>query len=113
MVKEIEHKYCQPGHSSMVKEIEHKYCQPGHSSIQEVDNLHSQIETACGPAEIYSPVGLMRILKVVNKFRVIQMKPEDFKEYQEIAVRSKTYSDMHYTKVKTLLYTKGEPKVIR
>ena len=97
----------------MVKEIEHKYCQPGHSSIQEVDNFHSQIETACGPAEIYSPVGLMRILKVVNKFRVVQMKPEDFKEYQEIAVRCKKYSEIPYTKVKSLLYTKDEPKVVR
>ena len=97
----------------MVKEIEHKYCQPGHSSIQEVDNFHSQIDTACGPAELYSPVGLMRILKVVNKFRVVQMKPEDFEEYQEIAVRCKKYSEIPYTKVKSLQYMKDEPNVTR
>ena len=41
------------------------------------------------------------------------MKPEDFKEYQEIAVRCKKYSEIPYTKVKSLLYTKDEPKVIR
>ena len=28
--------------------IEHKFSQPGHSSIQEFDNLHSQIEHVCG-----------------------------------------------------------------
>ena len=28
--------------------IEHKFCEPGHSTIQEVDNLHSQIEQVCG-----------------------------------------------------------------
>lgn len=43
--------------------IEHKYCEPGHSCIQEVDNLHSQIETVCRHCEMYSPIGLLRMLK--------------------------------------------------
>ena len=41
------------------------------------------------------------------------MKPEDFKEYQEIAVRCKKYSEIPYAKVKSLLYTMDEPNVIR
>ena len=80
----------------MVKEIEQKYCQPDHSSVLEVDNYNNQIETACGPAAIFSPAGLIRIIKVVNKFTVLQMKPEDCKEYQEIAVRCKKYSEIPY-----------------
>ena len=98
---------------SIVKEIEHKYCTPGHSSIQEVDNIHSQTESAWGPAEIYSLISLMRILKTCNKLKVIQMKPDDFKSYQEISVKCRKYSDVPYSKVKSLLYTRDEPKDIR
>ena len=31
-------------HHPEVLSIMHKFCEPGHSTIQEVDNLHSQIE---------------------------------------------------------------------
>lgn len=95
-----------------VKVIEQKFCEPGHSSIQEVDNLHSQIEAACGPTEMYSPVALMRILKTVNRLKMIQMKPEDFKDYQDIAVRGK-YNRIPYTKVKCLRYEQADPKVVK
>ena len=95
-----------------VKVIEQKFCQPGHSSIQEVDNLHSQIEKACGPAEIYSPVGLMRILKTVNKLRMIQLRSDDFKDFQEIAARGR-YDRIPYTKVKCLRYEQTDPKVLK
>ena len=42
-----------------VVSIEQKYCEAGHSSIQEVDNLHSQIEKKLGLSEIYSPLSLV------------------------------------------------------
>jgi hypothetical protein len=94
----------------IVNQIEHKYCAPGHSSIQEVDNIHSQIEIACGPAEIYSPVSLMRTLTTFNKLQVFQMRPEDFKNYQDIAGKCRKYSEVPYTKVKSLLYTRRNRK---
>ena len=53
-------------HYPEIVSIEHKYCETGHSWIQEVDNLHSQIEAVCCHYEIYSPIGLLCMLKKVN-----------------------------------------------
>ena len=73
-------------HHPSILSVVHKYCEPGHSSIQEVDNLHSQIERVCGSSKIYSPVGLIRMLKNVCRSRPLnQMKPESFKDYKSIA----------------------------
>ena len=86
--------------------IEHKYCEPGHSSIQEMDNLHSQIEAVCRHTEIYSPVGLMRMLKKVHRskpMKIIQMKSQDFKDFGSIARQGK-YDRVPFPKVKSLLY---------
>ncbi|RUS83143.1 hypothetical protein EGW08_009090 [Elysia chlorotica] len=91
-----------------VKTITHKYCQPGHSSIQEVDNLHSRVEKACGPNEIFSPIGLLRILKRVNHLKTIQLKKEDFKDFGKIALRG-LYDKVPYTKVKSLRYDQAQP----
>ena len=91
--------------------IEHKYCEPGHSSVQEVDNLHSQIEAVCRHTEIYSPVGLMRMLKKVHRskpMKIIQMKSQDFKDFGSIARQGK-YDRVPFTKVKSLLYKQVEP----
>jgi len=68
--------------------VEQKFCQPGHSSIQEVDNLHSQIEKRLKVLEVYSPISLMRVLlnvNVHNPFIVIQMKAADFLDYQHVS----------------------------
>lgn len=97
---------------TMVKIIEQKFCEPGHSSIQEVDNIHSNIEKSCSPSEIYSPVGLMRVLKTVNKLRLVQMKPADFKDFQEVAGRGR-YDRIPYTRVKCLRYEHTDPKVLK
>ena len=64
-----------------VESIQQKFCEPGHSSIQEIDNMHSRIEKACGPSEIYGPLSLMRILKTVNKLQMFQMRGEDIKNF--------------------------------
>lgn len=95
-----------------VKCIEQKFCEPGHSSIQEVDNLHSRIEKGCGPSEIYSPLSLMRILKTVNKLQVFQMREDDFKNFQAVAVGG-AFDRIPYTKVKSLLYEQNEPKALK
>ncbi|ESO84719.1 hypothetical protein LOTGIDRAFT_168383 [Lottia gigantea] len=98
-----------------IKTIIHKYSQPGHSSIQEVDNLHSQIERVCRNIEIYSPVGLLRLLKKVKvskPLNIIQMKPEYFKDYLTIA-NTGQFQNIPFTKVKCLLYEQYEPKILR
>ena len=53
-------------HAEITKN-EQKYCEPGHSVIQEVDNLHSQIEKVLSVAEVYSPLSLLRLLLQSNK----------------------------------------------
>ena len=90
--------------------IEHKFCEPGHSTIQEVDNLHSQIEQVCGNSEIYSPVGLLRMLKKVDRrkpLKLIQLRPQDF---HTIAQRGQ-YQRIPFSKVKCLLFEQKKPKV--
>ena len=84
--------------------IEHKFCEPGHSTIQEVDNLHSQIEQVCGNSEIYSPVGLLRMLKKVHRrkpLKLIQLRPQDFKDFHTIAQRGQ------------YLFEQKKPKVLK
>ena len=71
-----------------VVSIEQKYCEAGHSSIQEVDNLHSQIEKKLGLSEIYSPLSLVRLLMHVNDlnpFNVIQLRQEHIADYKTAA----------------------------
>nr|XP_047133397.1 uncharacterized protein LOC124811571 [Hydra vulgaris] len=48
-----------------IRVIEQKFCEPGHSSIQEVDNIHSQIDRALALLEIFSPLGLTRAISAV------------------------------------------------
>lgn len=69
-----------------ILEIIHKFGEPGHSSIQEVDNLHSQIERRFSGLDIFSPLGLLRLLPTVNQnkpFKVFRMRCADFKMYKE------------------------------
>ncbi len=69
--------------TSSVKCITMKFCTPGHSSIQEVDNLHSQIEKRKRLVEFYSPISLIRsvLLRVNPNMTVIQMPKDSFKQY--------------------------------
>jgi len=98
-----------------VKTIVQKFCEPGHSEVQEIDNLHSQLETALGNAEIYSPLGLVRILKRCPRNKPIklqQLRKEDMKDFQSIADKFK-FDVIPYTKVKTLQYSALEPMNIK
>ena len=61
-----------------------KYSLTGHSCVQEVDNMHKQIEDAMRVAEFYSQISFIRVLLKVNRNhpdRVKQMAKEDFKDY--------------------------------
>jgi hypothetical protein len=94
--------------------IEQKFCEPGHSSIQEVDNIHSQIDRALSPAEIFSPLGLLRFLPNVNRknpFVVVQMQPQQIKRFNQIADLM-NYKKVPYFSVKTLVYRKDHPNIV-
>ncbi|GBM82371.1 hypothetical protein AVEN_271592-1 [Araneus ventricosus] len=56
--------------------------------VQKVDSVRSNIEKAMNKTDFYSPIGLIRILRQVNPrhpYRVIQMRPVDFKDFQGTA----------------------------
>ena len=85
-----------------------KYSLAGHSCVQEVDNMHQQIEVAMRVAEFYSPISFLRVLLKVNRIRpyhVIQMKKNDFKDYNSSS-RMLQFSNVPYSKVFQLRFTK-------
>jgi hypothetical protein len=92
-----------------VKSVVQKFGVPGHSPVQEIDNLHSQIERRLKISEIYSPVGLMRVLKQVNrKTPLIIMQMKEFYDFQSVA-KKMNFSDIPYSKVKTIVYENSRP----
>ena len=93
-----------------IKKITMKYSLAGHSCVQEVDNMHQQIEVAMQVAEFYSPVSFLRLLLKVNRnnpFRVIQMSKDDFKDYQNSSKMLK-FCNVPYTQVFQLGFSKSE-----
>ena len=92
-----------------IKKITMKYSLAGHSCVQEVDNMHQQIEAAIRVAEFYSPVSFLRLLLKVNRnnpFRVIQMSKDDFKYYQNSSKMLK-FCNVPYTQVFQLRFSKN------
>ena len=70
---------------SKINVVTMKYSLVGHSYVQEVDKMRQEIEAAIGVTEFYPPLSFLRILLKVNRnrpYRVIQMKSEDFKDFQ-------------------------------
>lgn len=53
-----------------VKELVHKYSEPGPSLIQEVDCVHSVIDRFLNNLDIHSPMHLIKLLKSVNTKKV-------------------------------------------
>lgn len=91
-----------------------KYSTPGHGAVQDVDNIHSQIEKAFSTSEYYSPVSMVRILLKVNKknlFRVIQMMSQDFLDFAESS-KDLNFVKIPFTKVSCITLTQvfGEVK---
>jgi len=65
-----------------------KYSISGPSCIQKVDNAHFQIEKAMKNLEVWSPIGLTRVLLKVNRkkpFKTLQMRQDHFKNFYEMA----------------------------
>jgi hypothetical protein len=97
-----------------IEAVVQKFCEAGHSEIQEIDCIHSQLEKATEHTEIYSPVGLVRILARVPRkqpIRLYQMRATDMFDYQHLAKRY-MYQNIPYTKVKSLQYTSDKPSVV-
>ena len=97
-------------HSNVTKIVQ-KFCEPGHSSIQEVDNIHSQIEKKLQVTEVFSPLGVVRALLATNRkkpFEVIHMQTKNFVDYQASAKLYK-FNVLPYTKVKVINYSSHTP----
>ncbi len=87
-----------------------KYSLAGHSCVQEVDNLHQKIEVAMQVTEFYSTLSFLRILLKVNRnrpYRVIQLKNEDFKDFQNSS-NMLQFSNVPFTKVFQLQFRKDD-----
>lgn len=86
-------------------QIEQKFSEPGHSQIQEIDAVHSCIDRNLKNIEIYSPVGLLKLLKGINSKNVtlkfIQMKSTDFLNYN---AASTSMSFPPFASIKHLVY---------
>jgi len=94
-------------HNPSVTLVTQKFCKPGHSGIQEVDNLHSQIEKVVANCEIYSPLGLVRILcKTPRKkpLKLTQLRMNDIRDYCSEANRLR-FHGIPFTKVKAIQYS--------
>ncbi|KAF2905908.1 hypothetical protein ILUMI_00267 [Ignelater luminosus] len=95
-----------------MEEIVQKFGEPGHSSIQEVDDLHSQIEKKLSNLEIFSPLGLLHLLSTVNQrkpFKVFHMREnKDFRMYKE-ATQTMNFKKMSYASLKQLKYCSTTP----
>lgn len=97
---------------STLEEIVQKFGEPGHSSVQEVDNLHSQIEKKLANVEIFSPLGLLRLLPTVNQrkpFTVFHMKDTDFKLYKE-ASQLLSFKKVPYLRLRQIKYCTSSPR---
>lgn len=84
-----------------------KYSLPGHSCVQ-VESIPSCIEKAMNNSDFYSPIDLIRILKLINRhnpYRIIQMKPSDFKNFVETA-KLLNYKAVPFTQVSSLRFNR-------
>ncbi|XP_028658548.2 uncharacterized protein LOC114652351 [Erpetoichthys calabaricus] len=94
-----------------IEVIDMKYSVPGHSCVQEVDGMHSQIEQAMEVAEFYSPLSFIRLLLKAKRrqpFKVLQMRKEDFKDFQTPS-KLYAYQKIPFSQVVSLKITQGLP----
>lgn len=96
-----------------IKTVTMKYCTPGHSAIQEVDNIHSQIEKRKRLVDFYSPVSLLRdvLLRVSSNMSVLQIRENNICEYSRIS-NTLSYSVIPFTSVTALRFTKNNPMIV-
>lgn len=93
-----------------IESVTIKYSTPGHSCVQEIDSVHSVIERVVNKAEYYSPLSLLRLLLKVNSrkpYKVLQMRPSDFFDYQTMASNCYDYSKVPFTKTASLQFKRS------
>ena len=93
-----------------IQKIVQKFGTPGHSPVQEVDNVHSQIEQRMRKTEVHSPVALLRLLKQVSMrkpFVVIEMSEGMFFDFQSKA-KAMAFRAVPFTKVCEINYTQSK-----
>ena len=91
-------------HQNITKVVQ-KFGAAGHSSVQEVDNIHSQIDRKLRKNEVFSPVGFMKLLKTVD-VNVIQMR--SFTDYYSQARHIKKFSSVPFSLVQELVYDRED-----
>lgn len=72
-----------------------------------MDNAHSNIEKAMNLTDFYSPIGLISLIKQVNRcnpYRVIQMRAEVFKDVSATA-KLLNYKTVPFSQVASLKFT--------
>lgn len=92
---------------SEVEIIEMRYSLAGHSCIQEVDNAHMQIERVLNKNEFYSPLGLIRLMKDVNRkrpYRILELNENDFYNYESCAKKF-NYRVVPFSSLKMIRYS--------
>jgi len=84
-----------------------KFCEPGHSDIQEVDNLHSQIEKVLQPCEIYSPLGLVRALSKTPRHKPLKLKQVRMNDMRDNLSEANhfRFDSLPFSNVKAIRYT--------
>lgn len=90
-----------------IETITMKYSLAGHSALQEVDHAHSEIEKVLRKNEFFSPIGLLRVMKNINRkrpYKLIQLQPNDFKDFAECA-KVFDYKGIPYSKLKMLKFS--------
>jgi len=98
-----------------VRVITQKFSEPGHSEIQEIDNIHSQIEKVLQTSEVYSPLGLVRILCKTPRHKPLklsQAKKDDIKDYHSEANKFR-FECIPFSKVKAIQYTSVYPMTLK
>lgn len=96
-----------------VETITQKFSESGHACVQEVDSVHSSIDGTMKKTELFSPLGVVRMLKSVrrrNPFKIIQMKPQDFLNIQP--TQDYAFEKVPFTQVKQLIYQAEQPHSI-
>lgn len=82
--------------------IEQKFQEPGHSCVQEVDAIHSVIDSQFSKDELHSPLSVLRKLlniRLRKPYIIYQMKKKDFKDFKSCS-KLRDFKDIPYTKIK-------------
>ena len=97
-----------------VESVTLKYSIGCHGCVQEVDNMHKQIEDAMNVVEFYSPLSFVRLLLNVNRvtpYRIIQMNENHFKDYANSA-KVLRYSLVPFSKIVQLRIRRDDPYTV-